>query len=55
MPIERRNSVFCSLRCEQLYGEMQRRSPPLNGADVPEESPSERMALRHGELDTGRR
>ena len=29
IPIERRHSVFCSLRCELTYQELERRAPPL--------------------------
>ena len=28
--IERRNSVFCSLKCEQTYQALERRAPPLD-------------------------
>ena len=31
VPLERRDSVFCSLRCELTYQEMERRAPPLSG------------------------
>lgn len=30
VPIERRNSVFCSLRCELMYQELERRTPPID-------------------------
>jgi hypothetical protein len=29
--IQRRNSVFCSIRCEQTYQALERRAPPLEG------------------------
>jgi hypothetical protein len=29
--IERRHSVFCSLKCEQTYQALERRAPPLEG------------------------
>lgn len=31
IPIERRHSVFCTLRCEQQYQELERRAPPIEG------------------------
>ena len=36
VPLERRDSVFCSLRCELTYQEMERRAPPLR--DKPPET-----------------
>lgn len=38
VPLERRNSVFCSLRCEITYQELERRAPQMDNAPPQEKT-----------------
>lgn len=51
IPVERRASVFCSLRCEALNREMQQMAPPMDGLEEEGSDPAGRFSARYRETE----